>query len=125
MTKPLIIALVAAFAKLGHVVASPATAKPNEHPSNGICTDISVTEEVSSEDPVWGGPRFQDDFDLIAFLFNTTRKDQENIPPSVSGFKNATNTYTVSATFCTPKTLKEGKEKTVLLATHGLWYDGR
>ena len=54
-----------------------------------------------------------------------TRKDTATVFNPIAGSENVTKTYSVAGTFCTPKETKNGKENTILLATHGLWYDGR
>ena len=121
----LVLVAIAILSRIRAVVATPA---PNTyvHPSNGICTDYTVTEEVTSADPIWGLPKFQTNFDVAYFLFNSTRKDsQANTPSPISGYQNNTKTYTVAATFCTPQKPVGGRETTVLLASHGLGYDGR
>jgi len=62
---------------------------------------------------------------VVEFLTEIARKDSAEVFHPLSGVKNVTDTYEVAATFCTPKKTKGGKEKTVLLATHGLGYDRR
>ncbi|KAK5045486.1 hypothetical protein LTR84_009104 [Exophiala bonariae] len=107
------------------VVATP-TPNTYVHPPNGICTDYTITEQTNSSDAIWGLPKFQTNFDIAYFLFNSTRKDsQVSTVPPISGYQNRTNNYTVSATFCSPQKPGSSKETTVLVATHGLGYDGR
>lgn len=125
MTRVLLIGLLAAIGQLTQVVASPAPST-YVHPPNGICTDLTVTEPVKATYPIWGLPKFESNYDVVSFLFNLSRKDGAvNTPSPVSGFQNLTKTYTVAATFCKPRTPVGDKESTVLVATHGLGYDGR
>ena len=125
MTAVLALSVLAVLSRIRAVVASPAQ-NTYVHPSNGICTDYTVKEEVTSTDPIWGLPKFETNFDIAYFLFNSTRKDsQVNTLSPISGYQNRTKTYTVAATFCSPRKPVSGKETTVLLATHGLGYDGR
>lgn len=93
--------------------------------SNGVCTEYTITTTLTSEDLTWALPEFQSNFDVAGYLFNTTRKDAQTAFAPFVGSKNVTKEYTVSATFCAPKNVQEGKDSTVLLATHGLGYDGR
>lgn len=125
MTRVLLVGLLAAIGQLTQVVASPAPST-YVHPPNGICTDLTVTEPVTATYPVWGLPEFESNYDVVSFLFNLSRKDSSvNTPPPVTGFNNLTKTYTVAATFCKPQKTVGDKASTVLLATHGLAYDGR
>ncbi|KAI9687994.1 MAG: hypothetical protein M1820_010356 [Bogoriella megaspora] len=124
MAKLLVTALLATFWHISNVAAIP-TSNDFQHPSNGVCTRYTVREEVASSDPVWGLPKFQDNYDVMSFLVNFSRKDSATAFHPISGYQNVTKTYEVAGTFCTPTSPKNGKEKTVLLASHGIWYDGR
>ncbi|KAF2118209.1 Alpha/Beta hydrolase protein [Lophiotrema nucula] len=95
------------------------------HPSNGNCEDYTVKESITSPNLHWAYPIFKDNYDVAGFLFNMTRKDRATTFVPFDGIQNVTDTYEVSGTFCSPKTLRGGKEKTVLVATHGLGYDRR
>ncbi|KAF2187680.1 alpha/beta-hydrolase [Zopfia rhizophila CBS 207.26] len=128
MTKILSVAILIAFGLSTQVAATPTlTLNSSEyrHPPNGICEDHTVKEEVTSTDFVWGIDKFKDNYDVAAFLTNVARKDSSKVFNPFSGTKNVTKKYEVSGTFCTPKVKKDGKETTVLLATHGLGYDRR
>ncbi|KAF2464114.1 alpha/beta-hydrolase [Lindgomyces ingoldianus] len=121
-----LISLFTALPLLNLISASP-TIHHDEyrHPSNGICTDYTIKSEVTSNDFVWGLDHFNDNYDVAAFLFNNSRKDTFTTFQPFSGTKNVTKQFEVAATFCTPEEMKGGKEKTVLVATHGLGYDRR
>ncbi|ORY10956.1 Alpha/Beta hydrolase protein, partial [Clohesyomyces aquaticus] len=95
------------------------------HPSNGICTDYNIAQEVTSSNSIWALPKFENNFDIAALNFNVTRKDAATTFAPFPTAQNVTRSYGISATFCSLKTKKSGKEKTVLVATHGLLYDRR
>lgn len=101
------------------------------YPKNGICTDYTVKNTITSQNNVYGLPKFRDNFDVAASLFNISQlfrqtPEQGSISFNpFSGVENITASYTLAGTFCRPKAQKDGKEKTVLVATHGLGYDRR
>jgi pimeloyl-ACP methyl ester carboxylesterase len=79
---------------------------------------------VTSENFVFNISNFQNDFDLIDLVTDYVRKDANTSFHFIAGEKNETAEYLISGTFCSPKK-PSGHEKTVLLATHGIAYDGR
>ena len=93
------------------------------HPINGICTDYTISEEVTWTKSKWGLPEPQNNFDIAAIRTSFGALDIPFNP--ISGVENQTNTYRLSATFCTPVEKKGGKENIVLLASHGGGYDRR
>ena len=129
---PIILASFAALFSLVLATPTPAAADYSTspgyvHPSNGNCVDYTIDTKVSFPSLTWGYPKWKDDYDVAAFLFNMTSKDAGTgaFKPFGDGTtKNVTESYKISATFCSPKTAK-GKESTVLLATHGGGYDRR
>lgn len=124
----LIIGLLAALNLLATSLALPAHASAWETcstPSNGVCTEYTITESVTATELIYALPKFENNFDVASFLTASARKDSATAVTPLAGAKNVTNEYTVSATFCTPKVKKGGKESTVLIATHGLGYDRR
>lgn len=94
------------------------------HPPNGLCTDYSVKQDLTTENYVYSFPPFASNFDVASFLFNLSRKDYATAFHPLAGTVNVTKEYQVEGTFCTPKS-KNGKENTVLLATHGVAFDRR
>jgi hypothetical protein len=63
-------------------------------------------------------------WDLVDYIFNSTRRDSREVFHPVGASHTATNAYTIGATFCTPKTRQTSSE-TVLLLTHGSMVDRR
>ena len=97
------------------------------HPSNGKCVDYNVSSTITYPAFTYVYPKFQDDHDVDAFLFNMTTKDAtlfNSFQPLDPVSQNKTSTFIISATFCSPKN-QNGKENTVLVATHGAGYDRR
>lgn len=94
------------------------------HPANGICTEYTITETVSYVKRDWIAPKPKTNFDIAALrISEATLEGTETFHP-LGLPQNTTNTYKLSATFCKPK-IKNGKETTVLVATHGAAYDRR
>jgi hypothetical protein len=96
------------------------------HPANGDCVDYTILTNVTFPSLTYVYPIWKDDHDVAAFLFNMSTKDaaKGSFQPYGSTVNNVTTTYSISATFCSPKS-KNGKENTVLVATHGGGYDRR
>ena len=100
------------------------------HPTNGNCQDYTLNYTVTTSNYVWGDPKLQNDFDTADLLFNITSQDDAlDLTGSFSPFngtQNVTAEYSISGTFCSPKTPKgNGTEQTVLVATHGFGFDRR
>jgi hypothetical protein len=93
------------------------------HPANGICTDYTIKEEVTWTKYKWAQGQPKDDYELGAITIGVQLLDTDF--ELFSGKENATDTYELRGTFCTPATQKDGKETTVLLATHGGGFDSR
>jgi hypothetical protein len=95
------------------------------HPSNGFCTDYTVKETITYPALQWVTQRFASNHDVVALLADLASKDGLDAPPFKNGTVNTTKTFEVAGTFCKPICEKNGKEKTVLVATHGLGFDRR
>jgi hypothetical protein len=113
------------------VLARPAFSAPTQyptndsypHPANGHCTDYTIEEQVTWTKSIWGLAKPETNFDIAAIRTGLGALDVDFKP--ISGTESSTDTYRLSGTFCTPLQKKGGKEKTVLLATHGGGYDRR
>lgn len=95
------------------------------HPSNGICADYTIKEEITTTNQIWVYPPLANDFDVAQALANISSKEPSTGYQPLSGVVNVTKTYEIAGTFCTPKEKKGGKETIVLVATHGVGYDRR
>jgi hypothetical protein len=94
------------------------------HPSNGICTDYTVKESITYPAQQWARTRFANNHDVVALLAELSSKTGLRTAP-FDGTENTTKTFEITGTFCKPASRKGGKEKTVLVATHGLGFDRR
>lgn len=125
MSSVLLALMLAAIARGTTTYNSPAS-NGYVHPTNGLCIDYTVEEQVTWPHYDWTLPKFENNFDVAVYLYNTaTKHSAEFYHPISSRPKNVTGTYELSATFCVPKEKKGGKEQTVLLTTHGGGYDRR
>jgi hypothetical protein len=89
------------------------------------CIGYNVPVTVTSQSFIFNITKLRDDFGVIDLAAEYGRKNLNiTVFNPAGGVENATATYTISGTFCSPKT-PSGREKTVLLATHGTHYDGR
>jgi hypothetical protein len=66
---------------------------------------------------------FASNYDVVDFSNSLARRDANTLVP-FNNTKTVTGHYTISATVCSPSNLSR-KEKTILLAPHGLGYDRR
>jgi hypothetical protein len=123
--------LLAVVQLLAHVQSKPTgPVLPHStsyiHPSNGVCTEYTITQEVAAPVAVFDHAPFESNLDMSALLINATRTSTDGVTfGPVAGFQNVTRSYTISGTFCSPKEPKDGKETTVVVATHGVMYDRR
>jgi hypothetical protein len=95
------------------------------HPSNGICTDYTVKEIITYSALQWATPPFTSNHDVVALLADLASKDGLATPPFKNDTLDTTKTFEIAGTFCKPISENSGKEKTVLVATHGLGFDRR
>lgn len=92
----------------------------------GDCYDYEIPVTTQINAVTWNVPEFADNYDVAGFVNNLTRRDASTAFKPISRPQNTTSTgsFSISATFCSPKT-SNGHEKTVLVATPGLGFDGR
>ncbi|KAH8724801.1 Alpha/Beta hydrolase protein [Phaeosphaeriaceae sp. PMI808] len=117
---------VAIFSLLSTALASPTAYNSSTsgasrlslpyYPSSADCWEYKVPVTISSENKVFKFPDWKDDYALQNFLTNIT---SWSVSPSsyITGVKKETATYSIAASFCTPK---GAKKSTVILATHGI-----
>ena len=97
------------------------------YPPQAACTEFYVPVTFESENVVFNVPKWEDNFALVDLLAVLTTRPSANLPSIIAGTKKEKVTRQIAASFCTPKT-PNGKEKTVILATHGIglarnhWY---
>lgn len=129
MASILSIAVLAAAAYIPTCRATPScesSVLPRTHSSSiANCITYKIPVAVTSDNYVFNITKFENNFDLINLVTDYSIKDNDitTFDPIV-GTKNSTAEYSISGTFCSPKTAS-ARKKTVLLATHGILYDGR
>lgn len=89
------------------------------YPSTADCWEFKVPVTVTSENNIFEFPKWTDDFGLQDFLTAATTRASAGFPSPIKGKKTETATYTLAASFCTPKDAAKRK-KTIILATHGI-----
>ncbi|KAF2755735.1 alpha/beta-hydrolase [Pseudovirgaria hyperparasitica] len=88
------------------------------YPPNANCIELRVPVTISYERLTFKFPGWKDDFALQDFLTAVTSREGANIPSPITGAINDTSSYTIAASFCTPR--QEDRKKTIILATHGI-----
>ena len=91
------------------------------YPPNANCIDYSIPIQISWDSFDFTAQRWTNDLELADFFtVQTTRQPGPIIPPALSSTSRKVNgSYTIAATFCSPKNAT-AKAKTVILATHGI-----
>jgi hypothetical protein len=130
MASVVLVAVLAALSTIRRSKASPVNpgnfTLERPETSAALCNSYAIPLEITSENFIFNFTRIEDNLDLSDVVFQYARKDSNVAFHPYSGKKNVTAKYTISATFCMPKTPSgNGREKTVLLATHGIAYDGQ
>ncbi|KAN0104869.1 alpha/beta-hydrolase [Hyaloscypha variabilis] len=93
-------------------------------PTNANCIDYDIPVSVSTKGINWIAPKWTNNTGLIDFVSLTSSRSPANFSSPVGGSVDLNGEYTISATFCSPKTTAE-KSGNILLATHGIGYDRR
>lgn len=88
--------------------------------SQRICYDVKIPVTVTSTNYIWGLPKFQTNHDFGNFVTAINRRDAASSFVPFSGQSQATASYTIAGSFCTPTSEDVG---TVLVASHGLLMD--
>ncbi|KAI8654088.1 hypothetical protein LRP88_01875 [Fusarium phalaenopsidis] len=88
------------------------------YPPTADCWEYKVPVTITSENLIFDFPNWKDDYALQDFLTAATTRASAGYPSPITGTKNETETFTLAASFCTPK--KSSKKKTIILATHGI-----
>jgi hypothetical protein len=97
------------------------TAQQCYYPPNAHCTEYMIPIHVSSNYTVFNFTHWSDDYALEQFVAGATTRPDVGFPSIVGGEKTFDADYTIAASFCTPKNPSgSGKEKEVILATHGI-----
>lgn len=95
------------------------TLQQTYYPPNADCVDYMIPINIVSDNFVFNYTKWESDYDLEDFISIATTRVGAMYPTVLEGPKTENATYKIAASFCTPK-VKLGKEKTVILATHGI-----
>jgi pimeloyl-ACP methyl ester carboxylesterase len=109
--------LIDSLAVAKSIVSATAQLTQPYYPPNANCWEYKVPVSITSENLVFNFPDWEDDYALQDFLTAVTTRESAGYPSPIVGTKNETASYTLAASFCTPKHV--GK-KTIILATHGI-----
>ena len=91
------------------------------YPPTANCVEFTIPVTFTAENTIFNIPEWVDDYALEDFLSVATTRASAGFPSIAAGVKEETVTRQIAASFCTPKnTNGDGKEKTVILATHGI-----
>ncbi|KAK3074712.1 hypothetical protein LTR53_002655 [Teratosphaeriaceae sp. CCFEE 6253] len=89
------------------------------YPATADCIEYTVPITIAYDQVTFNFTQWEDDYQLEQFLADATTRAGADFPTIVSGTTPASGSYEIAASFCTPKK-PNGKEKTVVLATHGI-----
>lgn len=93
------------------------------YPPNAVCSDFYIPIHLNYTAGTFNATKWTNPYELQDLLSSLTTRPSANIYPA-SAFgepKVYTGDYQLAASFCTPRTPGgKGKEKTVILATHGI-----
>ncbi|KAF2231799.1 hypothetical protein EV356DRAFT_451250 [Viridothelium virens] len=105
-------------ASISGALAYPSVARSR----NGTCEGYTIAVSPSSTGLHYSYPPFKDNFDVVEFVTRLSSRDSASFYP-FSGPLSLSGNYTIAAEICSPA-VKTGKEKTLLLTSHGLGYHG-
>ncbi|KAK3671366.1 hypothetical protein LTR78_008827 [Recurvomyces mirabilis] len=89
------------------------------YPTTADCVEYNILVSVSYERAIFNFTHWEDNYALEQFFADVTTRPSAGFPGIVSGTELTQANYTIAASFCTPKK-PNGKEKNVILATHGI-----
>lgn len=92
-------------------------------PPGAICQNYTVPVSVDTQAYTYNGTQWHNDFELANFVSLQVGRIAKSPHELYTGPHPFQANYEIGATFCTPSDTKLGKEKIVLLATHGLWFE--
>lgn len=107
--------------------ANASALQQSYYPNTASCAEFMIPVTFESTNPVFAFPKWADDYSLEDFLAVATTRPSAMLGSLVTGTTTDKVTRQIAASFCTPKN-PNGKEKNVILATHGIgqarshWY---
>ncbi|KAK4932159.1 hypothetical protein LTR49_001456 [Elasticomyces elasticus] len=107
----------------GHHNSAPSYGKPQYtqayYPESAECVEYKIPITVSYDAVTFNFTHWEDDYQLQQFFADVTTRAGAGYPTIISGTEPISGSYEIAASFCTPKQ-PNGKESTVILATHGI-----
>jgi hypothetical protein len=97
---------------------SISTALPSSgtyYPPGASCDEYSISITVSTPTLAWNASKWDDQYGLTDFVSLAVTRVSADFPPPFHGPVDFEGSFTISASFCTPKYPRGGHEKTVLL----------
>ncbi|KAK5117500.1 hypothetical protein LTR85_008885 [Meristemomyces frigidus] len=89
------------------------------YPAIADCVEYTVPVSIVSESLAFNYTHWEDDYELEDFISIATTRASADFPSVFNGTTTVMATYQIAASFCTPKK-PNGKEKNIILATHGI-----
>ncbi|KAM0261050.1 hypothetical protein ACHAQJ_002489 [Trichoderma viride] len=92
---------------------------------HGYCKQLDIPIPVTVESAVYDIPRVDNDIEAVAWaVYDATRTTDHGVGNII---KNTTTsgTFNIHAQLCVPKSIKNSKNNTLQIATHGVHYDSR
>ncbi|RFU27310.1 hypothetical protein B7463_g9030, partial [Scytalidium lignicola] len=89
------------------------------YPPAAHCEEYLVPLPITAEQAVFNATKWETPYDLEAFFSTLTTRPSAGFAAPLTAPVTLTKTVEIAASFCTPKKTN-GKEKTVILATHGI-----
>ncbi|OQO01388.1 hypothetical protein B0A48_12943 [Cryoendolithus antarcticus] len=108
----------AGYGQSGTNNTTPALTQPY-YPANAHCVEYTVPISISYDRVNFNFSQWPDNSALEQSLVDFTTRPTAGFPSIVNGTVHETADCTVAASFCTPRK-PDGKEMTVILATHGI-----
>jgi hypothetical protein len=99
--------------------ANASALQQSYYPPAANCAEFTIPVTFEAENTIFAFPKWDDEYALEDFLALATTRASANFPSIAAGTKTEKVTRQIAASFCTPKH-PNGKEKTVILATHGI-----
>lgn len=102
-----------------HILVAQAT----YYPPGADCQNYVIPVSINTQAYQWNGSVWKNNYELVDFVTVQVGRLGKTPHELYTGPNDFKASYEIAATFCTPSNTTLGKEKIVLLATHGLWFE--
>ena len=93
------------------------------YPPGAVCEEYTIPVAINTQAYTYNGTEWHDNYELADFVTVQVGRIAKSPHELYSGPHGFQASYEIGATFCKPANITLGKEKIVLLATHGLWFE--